>query len=75
MIALWRRNEDEVEHLAAKGVVRGAHEATPQNFLEYLVMLCFERPYPEQNTVVSPKSKLFALPPIPPSTFGWLRHC
>jgi len=37
------------------GVARGGH--TPQ-FLEYLVILCFERWYPKENTVASIKSKL-----------------
>jgi len=32
----------------------------PPKFLEYLVILCFERQYPIQNIVASLKSKIFA---------------
>ena len=51
----------------AIGVARGL---VPQ-FLAYLVVLCFEKRCPEQNTVARLKSKYLA----PPKIFGWLRHC
>jgi len=37
----------------------GANGAMPPQFLEYLVILCFERRYPMQNTVASLKSRIF----------------
>jgi len=43
------------------GVARGGHD--PPKFLEYLVILWFERRYPIQNTVANIKSRIL----------GWLR--
>jgi len=48
------------------GVARGPKGAMAlAKFLEYRVILCFERRYPKQNTVVNLKSKVFA-----PKVFG-----
>jgi len=43
----------------------------PPNFLEYLVISCFERRCPKLNTVARLKSKDLAQTKI----LGWLRHC
>ena len=43
---------------------------TPFKFLACLVVLCFERRFPKQNTVARLKSKY-----LPPKNFGvWLRY-
>jgi len=46
----------------------------PPQFLAYLVILCFERRYPKQNTVTRLKSKILDSPAfLPLQNFG-LRH-
>jgi len=45
---------------------QGAHGAILPKFLEYLLILCFERRCPKQNTADRPKSKVLA----PPKIFG-----
>jgi len=40
----------------------GASGAMPPKFLEYIVILCFERRYPIQNTVASQKSRILHHP-------------
>jgi len=47
---------------------RGVH--SPKIFLAYLVVLCFERRCPKQNTVARLKSKYLA-----PKVLGWLCYC
>jgi len=47
------------------GVERGAQGGHVPKFLEYLVILCFERRYPKRNTVASLKSKILV-----PRNFG-----
>jgi len=42
----------------------------PLKFLAYLVVLCFERRCPKQNTVAHLKSKYLA----PPNILGWLHY-
>jgi len=44
---------------------------TPPNIPAYLVVLCFQGRFPEQNTVARFESKSFALPRI---VLDWLRH-
>jgi len=48
----------------------------PPNILENLVILCFEKRFSKQYSVIRLKSKI--LPPNkflpPPQFFGWLRH-
>jgi len=39
----------------------GAWEAMPSKFLEHIVILCFERRYPKQNSVISLKSNILRL--------------
>jgi len=34
----------------------------PPEIVTYLVILCYERPYPKQNTVARPKLKKISLP-------------
>jgi len=46
------------------GVARGAHGAYPTTFLAYIVILCFGRRYPKQNSVIRLKSNILA-----PATF------
>jgi len=54
------------------GVARGAKEDMPRSkFLENIVILCFERRFPKQNSVIHLKSNILA----PPIFLGWLRHC
>jgi len=54
------------------GVDRGGQRGyVPPKFLENLVILCFERRFSKQNSVICLKSNI--LPP-PPKFLGWLRH-
>jgi len=46
--------------LATVGVDRGPRKLLPPKFLAYLVILCFDRQCPEQNTVARLKSKYLA---------------
>ena len=43
----------------------------PPKFLENIVILCFERRFSKQNSVIRLKSNI-----VPPKKFlGWLRQC
>jgi len=50
-------------------VARGDKGATPSKFLEHMVILCFERHFSKQNSVIRLKSH------ISPQFLGWLRYC
>jgi len=72
---VYVETERELFHIYI-GVARegpGSHGAPKSS--EYLVILCFERRYPKQNTVARLKSK--SPPKIfwPPKILGCLRHC
>jgi len=45
-------------------------------FLEHIVILCFERRFSKQNSVIRPKANILAPCNIfaPPKFLGWLRH-
>jgi len=62
-------------HLST-GVARGVSEAMPPTkFLENIVILCFERRFFKQNSVIRLKSSILAPPNFaPPKFLGWLRH-
>jgi len=49
----------------------------PPKFLDNIVILCIERRFSKQNSVIRLKSNI--LLPLkffgPPKFFGWLRHC
>jgi len=49
---------------------QGGHGAIPPQFLKYLVILCFERRCPKQNTVASLKSNIRHPNFWPPKNFG-----
>ena len=54
------------------GVAKGGQRGhAPQKCLENTVILCFERRFSKQNSVIRLKSNI--LPP--PKFLGWLRHC
>ena len=60
------------------GVARGGesgHAPLPK-FLENIVILCFERRFSRQTSVVRLKSNILAPPNFlaPPKFLGWLRH-
>ena len=59
------------------GVARGAKRtmASPKS-LENVVILCFERRFSEQNSVIRLKSNILAPPKFfgPLKFLGWLRH-
>jgi len=55
------------------GVAMGSLKAhAPPKCLELIVILCFERRYPKQNSIIRLKSNILA-----PKFLGWLRywHC
>jgi len=54
------------------GVASGAKGAMPtKTFLENIDILCFERRFAKQNSVIRLKSNI-----LDPTKFlGWLRHC
>ena len=53
------------------GVARGAKGVIHPKFLENIVILCYERRFSKQNSVVRLKSNI-----LPPKKFvGWLSHC
>jgi len=53
------------------GIARGGKGAMPpQKFLENVAILCFERRFSKQNSVIRLKSNILA----PPKFLGWLRH-
>ena len=58
-------------------VARGGKKGHgPQNFLENIVILCFDRRFSKQNSVIRPKSNLLAPPNFSlPKFLGWLRPC
>jgi len=48
---------------------------SPQ-FLENIVILCFERRYPKQNNVIRLKSNILSPPNfLAPKFLDWLRYC
>ena len=48
---------------------------TPPKFLENIAILCFERHYTKQNSVIFLKSNILAPKTFgSPQTLGWLRH-
>jgi len=52
------------------GVARGQRGQVPPTFLEHIVILCFERRFSKQNSVIRLKSDILA----PLKFLGWLRH-
>ena len=59
------------------GVARGAKGAMPPKCLENIVILCFERRFSKQNSVIHLKSNILPPPEFfwpPPKFLGWLRH-
>jgi len=53
------------------GLARGGKRATPpKKILENIVILCFEKRFSKQNSVIRLKSSILA----PPKFLGWLRH-
>jgi len=55
-------------HKRSQGGQRGH---VPPKFLENIVILCFERRFSQQNSVIRLKSSILA----PTKFLGWLRHC
>jgi len=52
------------------GVAKGGDKgATPPQFLENIVILCFERRFSKRNNVIRLKSNI-----SPPQFLGWLRY-
>ena len=49
----------------------------PPKFLENIVILCFERRFSKQNSVIRLKSSILSPPNflVPPKFLGWIRHC
>jgi len=49
----------------------------PKKISEHIVILCFKRRYPKQNSVICLKSTILVPPNIlaPPKFLGWLRYC
>jgi len=57
------------------GVAREGKVANPPTFLECRVILCFERRFSKQNSVIRLKSNILAHPNFfPPIFLGYLRH-
>jgi len=58
------------------GVARGGQRShgPPPDFLEHKVILCFERRFSKQDSVIRLKSNILVPQKIPPQFFGWLRH-
>jgi len=53
------------------GVARGAKEAMiPKKFKKYIVILCFEKRFSKQNSVIRLKSNIMGSR----NFLGWLRH-
>jgi len=53
------------------GVARGGQRGHgPPKFLENIVILCFERRFSKQNSVIHLESNILD----PPKFLGWLRH-
>ena len=60
------------------GIARGAKgPCSPPKYLENIVILCFERRFSKQNSVIRPKSSIFRPQNFlaPTIYLGWLRHC
>ena len=59
-----------------RGVARGVCGAMPPKFLEHIVILCLERQYSRQNSVIRLKSNILLLPKFfwLPTFLGWLRY-
>jgi len=59
------------------GVPRGNQGQCLPTFLAYLVISCFEKRLPRQNTVARLKSKILSPPNFLALSkiLGWLRHC
>jgi len=55
-------------HRRSQGDQRGH---APPTFLENIVILCIERRFSKQNSVIRLKSNILT----PPKFLGWLRHC
>jgi len=53
-------------HRRSQGVPKGPF---PPKFLENIVILCFERRFSKQNSVIRQKSNF-----LPPKFLGWLHH-
>ena len=56
-------------HKRSQGWVQRA--TAPSKFSKHIVILCFERRYPKQNSGIYLKSDILA----PPKYLGWLRYC
>jgi len=59
------------------GVARdGQRGHGPPKFSENIVMLCFERCFSKQNSVIRLKASILPPPKFfaPPKVLGWLRH-
>jgi len=50
---------------------QGAKGTMPPKLLENIVILCFEKSFSKQNSVIRLESNILA----PPKFWGWLRHC
>jgi len=63
-----------VAHRRIQGRAKGA--MAPFKFLENIVILCFERRFSKQNSVIRLKSNILAPQNFldPPNFVGWLRH-
>ena len=64
-----RRDDYHVTHGHRRS--KGAYGAMPPQFLEHIVILCFERRYPKQNSVIRLKPNI--LPP--PNYLVWPWYC
>jgi len=64
-----------LRRISTTGVARGGRGAMPPTFLENIVILCFERRFSKQNSVIRLKTNILApLDVFPPKFLGWLRH-
>jgi len=58
-------------HIGSTGVARGGQRGhAPPKFLENTVILCFERRFSKQNSVIRLKTDIL----LPPKFLGWLRY-
>ena len=54
----------------------GQRSHVPPKILENIVILCFERRFSKQNSVIPVKSNILAIKFfVPPQFLGLLRHC
>ena len=58
----WSMHSGKMESRHTVDVARGAQVAMPPKALAYIVILCFERRYPTQNSVIRLKSNLLTPP-------------